>query len=113
MTSRTATQDESPSSVEGTRDEPTSRLLADELTVAKEQVETGRVRISTRTHEREGLVDENLACEPKLFRGFANRRGSRGSKATAHTGCTSDAFRPRNGFPKQLTGMLRFPRSEP
>ena len=47
----------------GTSDDATLRLLAEELAVAKEEVETGRVRISTRTREREELVDEDLARE--------------------------------------------------
>jgi uncharacterized protein (TIGR02271 family) len=49
--------------VEGTHDDPTLQLLAEELSVAKETLETGRVRISTRTHEREVLIDQNLAHE--------------------------------------------------
>ena len=57
------TEDESRPTVEGTHDDATLRLLAEELSVAKQKVETGRVRISTRTHEREALVDENLARE--------------------------------------------------
>ena len=47
---------------EGT-DDPTQQLLAEELSVDKETLETGRVRITTRTREREVLVDENLARE--------------------------------------------------
>jgi uncharacterized protein (TIGR02271 family) len=39
------------------------QLFAEELVVAKEKLETGRVRISTHTHEREVLVDEDLAHE--------------------------------------------------
>jgi uncharacterized protein (TIGR02271 family) len=39
------------------------QLFAEELSVAKETVETGRVRISTHTLEREALVDEDLAHE--------------------------------------------------
>jgi uncharacterized protein (TIGR02271 family) len=39
------------------------QLFAEDLSVAKEKVETGRVRISTHTHEREALVDEDLAHE--------------------------------------------------
>jgi uncharacterized protein (TIGR02271 family) len=39
----------------------TLHLAAEELTVTKRAVETGRVRISTRTRERNVLVDENLA----------------------------------------------------
>jgi len=54
---------EDRSAGEGTPEDVTLRLLAEELAVAKEEVETGRVRISTRTHEREVLVDENLARE--------------------------------------------------
>jgi uncharacterized protein (TIGR02271 family) len=54
---------ESEVGVEGREDDATLRLVAEELAVAKEKVETGRVRISTRTHEREALVDENLARE--------------------------------------------------
>jgi uncharacterized protein (TIGR02271 family) len=57
------TGDGDRSSGAGTPDDLTLRLLAEELAVAKEEVETGRVRISTRTHEREALVDENLALE--------------------------------------------------
>jgi len=57
------TEDESRRAVEETHDDATLRLLAEELSVAKEKVETGRVRISTRTHEREALIDENLAHE--------------------------------------------------
>ena len=44
-------------------DDATLRLFDEELSVAKKTLETGRVRISTRTHEREALVDENLARE--------------------------------------------------
>ena len=54
---------ESLSGVEETRDDATLRLVTEELAVAKEKVETGRVRISTRTHEREALIDETLARE--------------------------------------------------
>lgn len=46
-----------------TNGSPTLRLAAEELSVAKATTETGRVRISTHTHEREVLVDENLASE--------------------------------------------------
>ena len=49
--------------VEGTQDDPTLRLLAEEVHVAKETRETGRVRVSTQTHEREALVAEDLARE--------------------------------------------------
>jgi len=57
------TNDEARSAIEGTHDEMKLRLLAEELSVAKETFETGRVRISTHTHERQALVDENLARE--------------------------------------------------
>ncbi len=46
-----------------THDTETLQLAAEELTVTKRAVETGRVRISTQTRERNVLVDENLACE--------------------------------------------------
>ena len=49
--------------VEGTQDDPTLRLLAEEFHVAKETRETGRVRVSTQTHEREALIAEDLARE--------------------------------------------------
>ncbi len=39
------------------------QLLAEELSVTKETLEAGRVRISTTTHEREALIDEDLARE--------------------------------------------------
>jgi uncharacterized protein (TIGR02271 family) len=38
-------------------------LLAEELTVEKEAVETGRVRVSKHTHTREVAIDENLLKE--------------------------------------------------
>jgi len=60
---RTETEDETKSAVERPREAATLRLLAEELSVAKETSETGRVRISTHTHEREALIDENLARE--------------------------------------------------
>jgi uncharacterized protein (TIGR02271 family) len=44
-------------------DERKLQLFAEELSVAKEKLETGRVRVSTRTHEREAVVDEDLARE--------------------------------------------------
>jgi len=49
--------------VEGTQDDPTLRLLAEEVDVAKETRETGRVHVSTQTHEREALIAEDLARE--------------------------------------------------
>ena len=36
-------------------------LLAEEVTVAKQTVETGRVQVARITHEREQLIDELLA----------------------------------------------------
>jgi uncharacterized protein (TIGR02271 family) len=47
---------------EGT-DVQTLQLLAEDLSVAKETLETGRARISMHTHEREALINENLAYE--------------------------------------------------
>jgi uncharacterized protein (TIGR02271 family) len=44
-------------------DETKLRLFAEELSIAKEKRETGRVRILTRTNTREALVDEGLARE--------------------------------------------------
>jgi uncharacterized protein (TIGR02271 family) len=44
-------------------DERELQLFAEELSVAKEKLETGRVRVSTHTHEREAVVDEDLARE--------------------------------------------------
>jgi uncharacterized protein (TIGR02271 family) len=38
-------------------------LLAEELHVGKETVETGRLRLSKQTHTREAVVDENLLRE--------------------------------------------------
>ena len=38
-------------------------LLAEEVTVSKQVVETGRVQVSRVTHEREQLIDELLANE--------------------------------------------------
>jgi stress response protein YsnF len=49
--------------VEAAPDDPTLRLLAEEVRVTKETLETGRVRVSTQTHEREALIDEDLARE--------------------------------------------------
>jgi uncharacterized protein (TIGR02271 family) len=49
--------------VEGGRHDETLQLFAEELSIAKETLEIGRVRVATRTHEREALVDENLARE--------------------------------------------------
>jgi uncharacterized protein (TIGR02271 family) len=41
----------------------TLQVLAEELSVSKETVETGRVRVATQTREREALIDEDLAHE--------------------------------------------------
>jgi stress response protein YsnF len=38
-------------------------LAAEELAVAKQSVETGRVQVARVTHEREELIDELLARE--------------------------------------------------
>jgi stress response protein YsnF len=54
----------SPTRLDGeTNESATLRLAAEELSVAKAVTETGRVRVSTHTREREVLVDENLASE--------------------------------------------------
>jgi uncharacterized protein (TIGR02271 family) len=45
------------------RAEPAIPLAAEELAVAKQVVETGRVRVARVTHEREQLIDETLARE--------------------------------------------------
>jgi uncharacterized protein (TIGR02271 family) len=45
------------------RDEATLRLFAEELSVTKEKLDSGRVRVATHTHEREALVEEDLARE--------------------------------------------------
>ena len=57
------TEGETKSAVETPCDAATLRLVAEELSVAKETRETGRVRISTHTKEREALIDEDLARE--------------------------------------------------
>jgi uncharacterized protein (TIGR02271 family) len=44
-----------------TTDDGVLRLAAEELSVSKQQVLTGRVRVSTVTHEREEVVDELLS----------------------------------------------------
>jgi uncharacterized protein (TIGR02271 family) len=53
------TEDETPN----TAAEAVIPLAAEEIAVAKQVVETGRVRISRVTHEREQLIDEMLARE--------------------------------------------------
>src|SRR5262245_51794993 len=55
--------DPSRSAVERPDDETKLQVFAEELSVAKETLETGRVRISTHTNEREAVVDEDLARE--------------------------------------------------
>jgi uncharacterized protein (TIGR02271 family) len=60
---RFQTEEEAKSAVERPRDPATLQLLAEELSVTKELRETGRVRVSTRTYEREALIDEDLARE--------------------------------------------------
>jgi uncharacterized protein (TIGR02271 family) len=60
---RTETEDETKSADERPRDDTALPLVAEELFVTKENRETGRVRISTHTHEREALIDEDLARE--------------------------------------------------
>jgi uncharacterized protein (TIGR02271 family) len=44
-------------------DNPKLTLLAEELSVEKEAVETGRVRVTKQTRTREAFVDENLLRE--------------------------------------------------
>ncbi len=46
-----------------THDNETLHLAAEELSVTKRAVETGRIRISTQTRERDVWVDESLASE--------------------------------------------------
>jgi uncharacterized protein (TIGR02271 family) len=53
----------SQSVIERPDDTAKLQLFAEDLSVANETLETGRVRISTHTHEREALVDEDLAHE--------------------------------------------------
>ena len=43
--------------------EPVLPLLAEEIAVSKQVVETGRVQVTRVTHEREQLIDELLAHE--------------------------------------------------
>jgi uncharacterized protein (TIGR02271 family) len=38
-------------------------LVAEELVVGKEAIETGRLRVTKQTHTREAVVDENLLSE--------------------------------------------------
>ena len=51
------------SAAEGMEDAKTLRLFAEELSVGKETVETGRLRVSKQTHTREAVVDEDLFRE--------------------------------------------------
>ena len=44
-------------------DNPKLALAAEELTVTKETVETGRLRVSKQTHTREVAIDEDLVRE--------------------------------------------------
>jgi|GEM_PF-331371 len=46
--------------VKKAHDSDTLPLLAEELSVSKEAVETGRVRVARQTREREALIDEDL-----------------------------------------------------
>src|SRR5215831_7586590 len=56
-------KDDESKTVKRAPDSATLPLLAEELSVSKETVETGRVRVATRTREREALIDEDLARE--------------------------------------------------
>jgi uncharacterized protein (TIGR02271 family) len=56
-----AAESEQPS--KGSIDDHKLTLLAEELSVGKEAVETGRVRVSKQTRTREVAVDENLLRE--------------------------------------------------
>src|SRR5215831_6565120 len=56
-------KDDEGQAVSKAPDSTTLPLLAEELSVSKETVETGRVRVATRTREREALIDEDLARE--------------------------------------------------
>ena len=46
-----------------TADDPMLSLAAEEVAINKETHEIGRVRVATRTYEREALIDEDLARE--------------------------------------------------
>jgi uncharacterized protein (TIGR02271 family) len=48
---------------EGAGEDQKLGLAAEELSVAKQQRDTGRVRVATHTQEREALVEEDLARE--------------------------------------------------
>ena len=75
---RTETEDEAKSAVEGPRDAGTLQLLAEELSVAKETRETGRVRISTHTHEREAPAFDRRFGRAELYQ---HRRRPQGPRA--------------------------------
>jgi uncharacterized protein (TIGR02271 family) len=47
----------------GSIDDPKLTLLAEELSVATETVETGRLRVSKQTRTREAFIDESLHSE--------------------------------------------------
>jgi len=55
--------DDSEQSPKGSIDDPKLTLLAEELSVAKETVETGRLRVSKQTRTREAFIDESLRSE--------------------------------------------------
>ena len=59
----TLPEGEEGQAVQKAPDSATLQLLAEELSVSKQTEETGRVRVATRTREREALVDEDLARE--------------------------------------------------
>jgi stress response protein YsnF len=48
---------------EETADDPTLSLAAEAVSIKKEAHEIGRVRVATRTYERETLIEEDLARE--------------------------------------------------
>jgi uncharacterized protein (TIGR02271 family) len=54
---------DSEQSSNGSIDDPKLTLLAEELSVGKEAVETGRVRVSKQTYTREVAIDEDLLRE--------------------------------------------------
>jgi len=54
---------ESERSSTDSTDDPKLTLLAEELEVRKETVETGRLRVSKQTRTREAFVDETLVSE--------------------------------------------------
>jgi uncharacterized protein (TIGR02271 family) len=56
-------KDDEGQAVRRAPDSATLPLAAEALSVSKETVETGRVRVATRTREREALIDEDLARE--------------------------------------------------